>query len=103
MERLNGNVGAFQGTLQEAPEVLAAVCVDLPIDIAFGVVDDVVDVVGAEAVIGQQFVSVDLGAAPDVLTHVGLQDVLPVAFYDRYAHGAVTVLAVTREQTLDGN
>ena len=44
MERFNGHVGALKGALQQAPEVLQPVGVDLPINVRLGVVDDVVDV-----------------------------------------------------------
>ena len=44
MERFDAHVGALHGALQERPEVLQAVGVDLPVHVGFGVVDDVVDV-----------------------------------------------------------
>lgn len=38
MERFDGDVGALQGALQQRPKVLAAVGVDLPVHVAFGMV-----------------------------------------------------------------
>src|SRR4051794_10464016 len=43
MERFNRNVGALNATLQQAPEVLQPVGVDLPLGVAFGVVNDLMD------------------------------------------------------------
>lgn len=44
MERFHGHIGALQRALQEAPEVLAAVRVNLPVYVRLGVVNDVVNV-----------------------------------------------------------
>ena len=46
VERLDG-VGAAQRPLQQTPEVLAAVRVNLPVHVLVGVVDKPVDVVGS--------------------------------------------------------
>src|SRR5579871_409602 len=103
VERLNRHVSALQSALQEAPEVLAAVGVDLPVHVAFGVDDDVVSIVGVQAVVREQFVGVDFRSASDVLADLRLKDRLPVALHDTRTHGAVAIFAVPREQTHDGN
>src|SRR5438093_8623740 len=98
MERLDGNVGALQGTLQQAPEVLAAVGVDLTVNIPLSVVDDVVDVVSVQTIIREQFVGVDLGATAHVLAHSTLQNMFAVALNDRQPNGAMATIAMAREQ-----
>src|SRR6188768_2371680 len=103
MEWFHGYVRALERTLQEAPEVLAAVGVDLPIDIALCMIDDLVDVIGIQSIVREQFVSVDLGPTAYVGAHLGLQRVLPVVFNNRHADSAVSVLAVAREQAHDRN
>src|SRR5690349_7344162 len=101
MEWLDRNVGALEGALQQTPEVFASVGVNLPIDIPLGMVDNVVDVVRVQAVIREQFVGVDIGAAAHVLADVGLKNVLPVVSDYADANGAVAVLAVASQQALD--
>ena len=44
MERFDRHVGATNGTFQQRPEVLEAVGVNLPVNVSFGVIDDVVGV-----------------------------------------------------------
>jgi hypothetical protein len=68
MERFDGHVGAFQGALQQAPEVLHAVGVDLSFRVRLGMIDDIVDVVGRQPVVGLQFVGVDARSRLNVFT-----------------------------------
>lgn len=42
MERLDTHIGALDPALQEAPEVLNAVGMDIPAHVGFGVIDDLV-------------------------------------------------------------
>ena len=44
VERLHADVSSLESTLEQGPEILAAVRVDGAIDVGFGVVDDLVDV-----------------------------------------------------------
>jgi len=103
MERFDRHVGAFQGTLQETPEVLHAVGVDLPIHVCFSVIDHVVNVIGFESIIREQFVGVDLRAFPHVRANGCLQRALADIGHDREPHGAVSVLAVALQQSLHGH
>ena len=43
MERFNRHVGALDGPLQETPEVLQAISVNLSLHVLFGMVDHAVD------------------------------------------------------------
>ena len=72
MERFDGYVGATDGTLQERPEVFARV-VNLPIDVRLGVVDDVMGVGVAQALIRQMGIGVDDRAFGNVLVDDGTE------------------------------
>src|SRR5262249_43640387 len=102
VERFDRDISALEGTLQERPEVLAPVSVDLAVHVPFGVVDDVVNVVGAQAVVREQFVGVDSRTTPDVFADVALQGVLAVVGHNVHADGAVVPVPVAREQPLHG-
>ena len=52
MERLDTNVRASDHALEETPIVLQAVRVDVPFDVRFGVVNDLVRVLAIQAVVG---------------------------------------------------
>lgn len=65
VERLDADIGALEAALQEAPEVLDAVGVGVPPDVLGRVVDDAVDVLLLEAVVGRECVGVDAGARLD--------------------------------------
>ena len=65
MERLDADVGSMQATLQEAPEVLHRVGVDVSIDVLDCVVNEGVLIVGCKAVIGFQFIAEYRGASFD--------------------------------------
>lgn len=40
VERFDGHIGSMDTSLQERPEILHAVCVDLSVDVSLGVVDE---------------------------------------------------------------
>ena len=58
VKRLHADIGSIDPTLQEAPEVLDAVSVDVIPDVGFGVVDNHVDVNFAQALVGTQCIAV---------------------------------------------
>src|SRR5450432_2181120 len=62
MKRLDVNVGAFKGALQEAPEVLQTVSVNQSVCVAFQMVNDLVEIISLHAVIRVQRVCVEIGA-----------------------------------------
>jgi hypothetical protein len=71
MERFDGYIGALEGALQETPEVLKAIGMDLAINVCLGVIDDVVNVVTAESLIGEMRVGVQGRASLNVLRTIG--------------------------------
>jgi hypothetical protein len=101
VERLDGYVGAFDGALQEAPEVLAAIGMHVPVNVALGVVDHVMGVVRVQPGVGQEGVSVESRAGLNVVADVTLNVTALEAAENLGPHGAVPVLAVTCEQAHD--
>src|SRR6267142_4207480 len=77
MERLNRNVRAFQSALEQAPEILKAVCVDLPLNVTFCMVNRLVnEVLVIQSLIGQEGIGVDRALGRDVSTDFRLQVML---------------------------
>lgn len=73
MERLDADVRPVDGPLQQAPEVLQAVGVDLAPDVGLGMVDGLMEVVRLQSFVGLQRISVDARTRLDMLANLGLQ------------------------------
>lgn len=77
MERLRCNVRALRAALEQAPKILQAICVDLPINVAFGVVNRLVrKVLVVQSLIGHECVGVDRALGSDVGANLRLQVML---------------------------
>lgn len=61
VKRFNANVGSKNATLQERPEVLKTVGVNLAVNICGRVVDYLVRIMGVEAIIEEQFIGIKRG------------------------------------------
>ena len=59
VERLDANVGSVQSALEETPEVLHRVGVDVAVSVFDGVVDDGVLIVTFQTIVGFQFIAED--------------------------------------------
>ena len=103
MERLDAHVGAMNRSLQQRPEVLAAVSVNLPVDVRFGVIDDAVNVAVGQILVGAQRVGVDRRAPGHMREDVRLYVPLLPALNDMSLHRAVPVLSVAIEQSHDSD
>src|ERR1051325_4301461 len=103
MERCDRHVGATNSALQEAPEVLAAIGVNLPIDVALGVVNEAVLEISGESAIRVERIGVDGGAFRDVATNGALETALFSASQDLGTNLLPTVFAVAVEQSHYGN
>lgn len=73
VEGFHAYVGTTQTTLQQAPEVLQPVGMDIPLDVGFGVVDELVDVVGLQPKVGDCLIAEDVRARFNVLFDVASQ------------------------------
>src|SRR5688572_26144897 len=104
MKRFHGNVSALESPLQQAPEVLAAVGVDLPVHVLLGMVDHTVNETGAQATIGAEVIGVDGRAFGNVVAHLALHDAFSESVAeDFHPYGAVPVFAVPIQQAHDGH
>lgn len=90
MERLNRNVGTADAALQERPEVLKGIGVDVSIDVLNGVVYDLMRVVSGESFVRHQRVSVERCSRFDVLADFGLKGFLLAVRNDDSANLAAT-------------
>src|SRR6266704_1608872 len=72
VKRFDADIGSLQSTLEQRPEVLHSVCVDLPIDILLGMIDDLVGV----SLIGQERIGVDFAAGFYISADMSLKVVL---------------------------
>ena len=72
VEGLGANVGASETALQQGPEVLHPVGVDVATDVLFSVVDDLVGVLGSQPVVAFQFIGIEGGTGLDVLPDLSL-------------------------------
>jgi hypothetical protein len=60
VERLDANVGSLESALQERPEILKAIGVNLAVNVSLGVVNDSVLVAAnVESLIGQERIGID--------------------------------------------
>jgi hypothetical protein len=73
VERVNADVGAFDGALQEAPEAFESVGVDQAIDIPLSVVNDAMMEVLGQSTVAAPLVGVERGTMLDVLMDVAVQ------------------------------
>jgi hypothetical protein len=103
VERFDRYIRAFDGALQERPEVFEAVGVNLSVHIPFSVVNHLMHVISAQAVIGLQRISKD----GRVFLHVGrdgrLQQSLPDTLDDVGADSRVSLWSVTFQEAHHGN
>src|SRR6266404_111418 len=77
MERFDRNVRALQSALEQAPEVFESICVDLPLNIAFRVVNRLVNkVLIVQSLIRKKGIGVDRALGFDVSANLGLQMML---------------------------
>lgn len=103
MKRFDGHVSTLQGALQERPEVLRAVGVNLPVNVRLRVIDDVVGVVGRESLIREVGVGVDGRSGFDVLPDVWLHLSLLKAVQPLQPDAALALLRVPLQQPHDGD
>ena len=73
MERLDADIGSFQAALQEGPEIFDSVSVDVPVYLALGMVDHLMNVVLFEAVVSDPRIAEYIRSASHVLAHKRLQ------------------------------
>lgn len=74
VKRLDTDVGSFQSALDQTPEVFQTVGMNLPVNVLFGVVNDLVlEALLLESHVGHECIGVDRAARLDVSANIGLQ------------------------------
>src|SRR5271168_291669 len=80
VERLDVHVSALQSALEQAPEVFESIGMNLPVNVAFGMVDNLVlESLVLESLIGHECIGVDRATRFDVSANLGLQVALPAS------------------------
>src|SRR5437879_6926784 len=68
MERFNGNIGAFQSALYETPKVFESVRVDFTVNVSFGMVNNLMNVILVQSAIAVTIISRKMRTAFDVIS-----------------------------------
>jgi hypothetical protein len=79
MKGLNTHVGTTDRALQEAPEVLHTVSVDIAVNVLLSVVNDLVGVLRIKPIVREQLIRHDFGSAPNVLANDSGKFMLPAS------------------------
>ncbi len=67
MERLGADIGALESPLEETPEVFESIGMNLPVNVAFGMVNDLVDKILVQSLIGEKRIRVNRTASRNVI------------------------------------
>src|SRR5258708_11211242 len=82
VERLSTDIGSLESAFEETPKVFESVGVDLPIDVSFGVVNDLVDKILVQSLIGEKCIGVDRATSRDMLSNFTLdRSLAPIRNY----------------------
>jgi hypothetical protein len=99
MEFFDANVGTFQLALEKTPEVFHSIGVNLPINVFFRMVDNLVlEALLPESYVGHERVRVDRAASFNVSANVGLQKM-----FLAIAHNCGPNLTTTLKDSLNSN
>src|SRR6266403_4059369 len=79
---LDVDISSLESTLEQAPEILQSVCMHLPIDIALGVVNRLVNEILIQSLIGHERIGVDRTLRFDVCANLRLQVMLAARRYN---------------------
>src|SRR5204862_3453947 len=73
MKRFDAHISPFDAALEQAPEVLQPVRVDVPFGVALGVIDHLVDIFISQSLVGFECVCVNGRALLDILANFAPQ------------------------------
>jgi hypothetical protein len=91
MERHHENVRAVDGPLEVTPEILHAVRVDMTLNVLYGMVNNLVNVLGIQAFIRLQGISEQLGSGFDMCFDMGLERLFLATFNHRCSYRPTTL------------
>src|SRR5262245_5061890 len=98
VEGLDGNVRALDRPLEQGPEVLQPVGVDLPAHVGFRVVNHAVGILGGQPVVGLEGIGVDGGPGLDVLLDLRSEGLLPIVRHVLHADAGMPVRPVAFQE-----
>src|ERR1700685_3239419 len=87
---LDTNVGTLDGSFQKTPKILDSISMNLPVDVGFRMVDDLMPKVRIQGVIRKQFISVNGRSRFNVLGYQRMQFLLAARLYDLCANFPAT-------------
>jgi hypothetical protein len=102
VEGLNADVSALEGPLEQAPEVLDPVGVNVALNVADRVVNDLVNVVGVQIGIGAEGIGEDLDPGSHVGADLGAEGVAAHILNDLGANDALALRTIALQQSHDG-
>ncbi len=88
---LGADVGSLESALEQAPEVFEPVCVDLPVNVAFGMVNYSMDKILVQSLIGEKRIGVNGAASGNMISDFGLNRFLAAIRNDARANFAATL------------
>jgi len=91
VELFHAHIGSLESALEQAPEVFESVSVNLPVNVFFGVVNDLVlESLFSESLIGHERIGVDRASRFDMSVNLSLQSMLFAIANDRAANFSTT-------------
>jgi hypothetical protein len=101
MKRFDADVGAFQSTLEQAPKVFESIGVNLPVNVAFGMANNLMcESLLLESHIGHERIGVDRAACCDVTVDFSMHFFFATVAYDANANFSTT-FQDTHDSSLD--
>src|SRR5260370_15573855 len=97
MEWFDTNVSSTESTLQETPEVLKAIGVNLPTDVSFRMVNDFMSEILFESLIGEQLVGIDRR----ILSNVLMNDLLQLVTFPALDNLSANLTATLQDANYD--
>lgn len=92
VERFDTHIGPVDSALEQRPEVLHPIRVDVPVNVLLRVINDLVRVVAIQRIVGEQFIGDNFGTTANVHLNDIAQIVLAARLYMLYAHAACIAL-----------
>ena len=73
VERLNGNIGAANGSLEKRPEVFDSVCMHVAAHVGFSVIDYVMDIIFIQAIVRAKRIAIHGRTSLNVLANFAMK------------------------------
>src|SRR2546422_9055847 len=91
MKRLNTHISSRDASLEKAPEILKAICVNASVNVLDRVIDYLMRVITLKAVVRKKRISVERRARFDVILNRCLKSCSSAIWYNHRSHFATTL------------